>query len=365
MALDNHGDIAHVKGSATKPYELKNTHGVISCSCPAWRNQSIPTDRRTCKHIKKVRGEVAEAARLGADPHTLTQVATTAEMRADAAHTKAAEHAAQGKKLRPDEKARLFGAPVLLANKYNFEFDPTGWWVSEKLDGVRAYWDGQQFVSRQGNVFHAPNWFREGLPSFPLDGELWVGRQQFQKTISIVRQLDAGEAWRQVSYVLFDRPVKAPFEQRLAEATTWCFEARLNGMHHVRVLEHERVESRYHLEGELRRIVRIGGEGLMLRQPGSFYEVGRSSTLLKVKPFQDDEATILEHVPGKGRHRGRLGGVVVRMQDGTTFNVGTGFTDAQRESPPPVGTTITFRYTEKTNAGVPKCASFVRVREAE
>ena len=105
----------------------------------------------------------------------------------------------------------------------------------------------------------------------------------------------------------------------------------------------------------------LGGEGLMLRQPGSRYEAGRSATLLKVKTFHDAEASVLEHIPGAGRHKGRLGALLVQLPDGTKFSVGTGFSDYQRENPPPVGSTITFRYQELTDGGVPRFPSFVRI----
>ena len=116
------------------------------------------------------------------------------------------------------------------------------------------------------------------------------------------------------------------------------------------------------LKAELARVESLGGEGLMLRQPGSQYEAGRSTTLLKVKTFHDAEGRVVEHLPGKGRHAGRLGAVVVELPNGLTFSVGTGFSDAQRQNPPPVGSMITYRYQELTDRGVPRFPSFVRVR---
>ena len=99
------------------------------------------------------------------------------------------------------------GAPaLLLAHKWNGKSDLTGWWMSEKLDGVRAYWTGSQFVSRLGNTYHAPAWFTKSLPKYPLDGELWVGRKLFQKTVSVVRRANAGDEWKNVRYLVFDAP---------------------------------------------------------------------------------------------------------------------------------------------------------------
>jgi DNA ligase len=100
----------------------------------------------------------------------------------------------------------------------------------------------------------------------------------------------------------------------------------------------------------------------MLRRPGSRYESGRSSTLLKVKSFHDAEARVLEHQGGAGQHKRRLGAALVELDDGTRFAVGTGFSDAEREHPPAIGSVITFRYQELSDGGVPRFPSFVGVR---
>jgi hypothetical protein len=232
--------------------------------------------------------------------------------------------------------------------------------MSEKLDGVRAYWDGTQLLSRLGNPFKPPAWFADPLPKEPLDGELWVGRKQFQKTVGIVRRQDQCELWREVRDVVFDAPGHpGPFEERLRHLEvigTGCGA-------HVVVHPHEPCRGQDHLRTELARVEALGGEGLMLRKPGSKYEVGRSFTLLKVKTFHDAEARVLAHVAGAGKHAGRLGSLLAQLPDGTEFNVGTGFSDAERESPPPVGSIITFRYQELSDGGVPRFPSYVGVRD--
>src|SRR5438309_3061987 len=187
------GETTQMQGSSAKPYLLKNTGGVYSCSCPAWRNQSLAIEKRTCEHLRKLRGDAAEETRLGG---ALPQraVRTTGE----------AEGGAKA------------GPPLLLAESWDNVTDLTGWWMSEKLDGVRAYWDGKQFLSRQGNLFHAPDWFVEGLPSVPLDGELWVARKAFQRTVGIVRRQDKPDIWKEVKYLIFDAPAAGgPFEERM------------------------------------------------------------------------------------------------------------------------------------------------------
>lgn len=386
------GTPVYIKGSGAKPYELKNVGGVYSCTCPAWRNQGIPIDKRTCKHLRAHCGSASEDARIGGGHIAINQVGTTsgriqtAQPNVSAAPVSAPNHngkaitadaayaqtildraAAEGRKLRQDEKAKLHGPPVLLAHKFeDFEdLDPTGWWWSEKYDGVRAWWDGTQFISRQGNVFQAPDWFRAALPNHLLDGELWMGRQMFQKTISVVKRLDWGEGAKLIKYVMYDAPhLNKPFEDRLAYleerfATDMVHET------HLAVAPHAKVQSRKHLLELLKKYEAQGAEGIMIRKPGSLYEKGRSNTLLKVKPFKDGEAVVLGYEPGKGRHKGVMGGCNVRLPSGVEFTVGTGFTDAERRAPPKVGETITFRYTELTEDGKPKCASFVCVRDYE
>ncbi|OWK36349.1 DNA ligase [Fimbriiglobus ruber] len=332
------GKTAEMLGSGSKPYILKNVGGVYSCSCPAWRNQSIAIEKRTCKHLRKFRGDAAEDARIGS-----------------ATPPKPATTDATG-----DEEPTAAGPPLLLAESWDATADLTGWWMSEKLDGVRAYWDGSRFLSRLGNVYHAPDWFVQGLPPMILDGELWVGRKAFQRTVGIVRRQDKPDIWKEVRFLIFDAPAaRGTFESRmefLGQAIPG-WKAAYAALH-----PHAVCRGTDHLRGELSRVEALGGEGLMLRKPGSKYETGRSSTLLKVKSFHDAEAVVVAHEAGKGRHKGRLGALVVRLGNGKEFSVGTGFSDREREAPPAPGATITFRYQELSDGGIPRFPSFVRVR---
>ena len=325
------GEVFEMKGSARKPYQLKNVGGVYSCSCPAWRNQSEPIERRTCKHLRKLRGDQAEKDRIG--------------------------KALSRPKAEPKD-----APPILLAHPWDNERDLAGWWMSEKLDGVRAYFDGEKFLSRQGNIYHAPDWFIEGIPGMVLDGELWIKRKAFQTTVSVVRRQDKSEHWRDVRFVVFDAPKEeGPFEQRM-ETLRELLDPDYSDFAYTVFLEQTLCEGVEHLQEELERVESLGGEGLMMRSPGSSYEVGRSDTLLKVKTFHDDEAVVIDHLPGKGRHKGRLGAVAVQLPNGIQFSVGTGFSDAEREAPPEIGAVITFRYQELSNGGVPRFPTFVRER---
>ncbi len=236
------GETCEMKGSGAKPYVLKNTGGVYSCTCPAWRNQSVGIERRTCKHLKKLRGEAAEAARLGESVSRSTAPSADAETGTDGAP-------AEGK-----------APPLLLAHSWENDVDLTGWWMSEKLDGVRAYWDGRRFISRLGNEFIAPRWFVAAFPDIPLDGELWGGRKRFQRTVSIARRQDAPQDWSELAFLVFDAPaVTGAFEKRIDAART---ELRERLPKFARLHEHVRCDSVDHLKRELRaRHEGLGGGG--------------------------------------------------------------------------------------------------------
>ena len=322
------GETVFVTGSAAKPYELRNTGGVYSCSCPAWRNQSAPIDLRSCKHIASIRGAAAETARVG---RKVTSV-----------------------------KASKSSSPkLLLTQKWEPHVDPTGGWMSEKLDGVRALWTGEGFVSRLGNIYHAPDWFIEDFPSVPLDGELWMGRGLFQKTVSVARRQDKSDHWKDIRFVMFDAPdAKGLFEARM----DYMHSEFSSSLKYGSVLEHVVCKGPDHLEEELRRVEGLSGEGLMLREPGSEYIRTRSTTLLKVKTFYDAEAKVIGYKGGQGRHRDRVGALELITPKGVTFFAGTGLSDAERENPPEIGALVTYRYQELTDAGVPRFPTYVGVR---
>jgi DNA ligase-1 len=345
------GESAEVKGSGSSVYTLRNTGGVYSCSCPAWRNQSIGIERRTCKHLRRYRGDAAEQARLGSTD--LLPLPAARRVAGGAGGASAGGASGDGGELTQEP-------PLLLAHKWDSQEDLAGWWLSEKLDGVRAYWDGRHFLSRLGNPFLAPDWFTAGLPATPLDGELWAGRKAFQRTVSVVRRQDRGREWESIRYVVFDAPSHGgAFEERIDHCRSTLGAA---GSRFVSVHDHVRCEGVEHLRRELTRVESLGGEGLMLRRPGSRYEVGRSTSLLKVKSFHDAEAVVVEHLAGAGKHKGRLGALQLQMPDGTCFSVGTGFSDAERADPPPLGALVTYRYQELSPAGVPRFPTFVAVR---
>jgi len=239
---------------------------------------------------------------------------------------------------------------ILLAEVYRDQVDISRYLVSEKLDGVRAVWDGTTLRFRSGKEINAPRWFVDGLPKRPLDGELWIARGTFERLSGIVRKdVPDDNEWRQVRYMIFELPgAPGTFRER-AEAMREI--ARQANIPWLREIEQFSVVDRDSLKKRMKEVVKAGGEGLMLHRADALYETGRSDTLLKMKPWEDAEAVVIGHVPGKGKYSGMLGALRVRTSDGREFSLGTGFTDEQRRNPPLLGSTVTYRYRDVTGNG--------------
>ena len=254
-----------------------------------------------------------------------------------------------------------FAAGPMLPKVYSEQVNVCGWLMSEKLDGVRGYWDGQQLLSKNGHLLNPPQEFIRGLPDFPLEGELWGGRGTFEQTAATVKRKQPHDGWLQLKFAIFDVPDNSgKFTQRIKTAQDWF---AVHPSPYAFVIPQTPVRDNKHLQEELERIEGLGGEGLIVRQPDAFYVSGRSMEILKVKSYQDAEATVVASLPGKGRNEGRLGSLLVQLDDGTQFRIGTGFSDAERENPPAVGEVITFKYYGKYQSGTPKFPVFLRVRQ--
>ena len=251
---------------------------------------------------------------------------------------------------------------LLLANTWRDDIDLDRYWVSEKLDGVRAYWDGETLTSRKGNRFNAPAWFTEGFPRVPLDGELWMGRGTFERLSGAVRRKNPDDAqWRRIRFMVFDLPSSpVTFDERLQRLRE-MFESIASPR--IALLEQFRVADRDALMATLNEVVAGGGEGLMLHKGSSVYTAGRTDDLLKLKTYEDAEAKVVGHLPGKGKFTGMLGALLVQMPDGRRFRLGTGFTIEERREPPPLGATVTYKHSGKTGNGLPRFASFLRIRD--
>lgn len=254
----------------------------------------------------------------------------------------------------------------LLAQQYKSGIDISQYLISEKYDGVRAMWDGKQLYTRQGNIINAPNWFTKDLPKTPLDGELWIARSQFDALSGAVRkEMPIDAEWQQITYNIFELPnAPGPFEARAKLILAIVNNAHANNQAlHLKAVNQFRLKDEAGLQAKLKQVVKNGGEGLMLHLASAEYITGRSTVLIKLKPLYDAEATVIAHTAGKGKYTGKLGAMVVKTPEGIIFKLGSGLSDAQRESPPKIGSLITYTYKDKTKNGKPKFARFLRVRD--
>ena len=250
-----------------------------------------------------------------------------------------------------------------LATTYKSEVQIKDYLISEKLDGVRGRWDGQQMWTKQGNKINTPIWFIKNFPSEPLDGELWIGREQFETVSGAVRRIKPPEhVWKNIKFMVFDVPLhKGTFKQRYNYAKT-----QFAGVSpYLKVVEQFRVKDNQALMTELNQKVRAGAEGLMLHKASSLYRDGRNPDLLKLKQYQDAEAKVVAYIEGKGRFKGMLGSLLVEMPNGTRFKIGSGFSVEERKNPPKIGSVITYKYFGFTANKKPRFASFLRVRFPE
>lgn len=248
---------------------------------------------------------------------------------------------------------------LMLARDAKLDIDPAGYLVSEKFDGVRAVWDGRTLRFRSGLPVNAPDWFLARLPGQRLDGELWLERGQFEVLSGIVRKAVPVDAeWRTLRYQLFDLPGAAGnFAARAKQIQSV---ARLAAWQQLLAIPQAAMADQAALRRRLDDVLRAGGEGLMLHRADALWNPGRSTALLKLKPMQDAEAVVVGHVAGRGKHAGRLGALQVRTPQGQEFLIGTGFSDEQREAPPPEGSSVTYRFRGLTATGLPRHASFLR-----
>jgi len=263
---------------------------------------------------------------------------------------------------------------LMLLKTYQPNQDITGWLMSEKLDGVRAYWDGKHLISRQGNVYASPEWFTQHFPPFEVDGELWLARGQFQETVSIVRQQIPDNRWKQITYNIFEVPnQKGGLLERLSILKAFL---KHTPNSFIKIIEQKTIKSNQDIEKELKRILALGGEGLVVRNPDTTYQTGRLASALKIKQKQDAECVVKSYTKGQGKFTGLVGAIkcqlipeqVARLftklnaKNKQIIKVGSGLTDNQRLHPPKVGSVITFQYIGLTNKGLPRFPVFLRER---
>ena len=256
--------------------------------------------------------------------------------------------------------------PILLANVLSPQVDVTQYLVSEKYDGVRAIWDGKMLRFRSGRTVAAPAWFIAKLPPEALDGELWLARGRFDELSGIVRKAVPVDAeWRRVNYMIFELPqpegaAPVAFSERAIRIKALVGHADFPAL---KAVDQHPVKDRAALKRELDAVVNGRGEGLMLHLADAPYVTGRSDVLLKLKPLLDTEAKVVAHIPGKGKHSGKMGALLVETPAGLRFKLGTGFSDSLRANPPPIDALVTYTYRDVTPTGKPRFASFLRIRD--
>ena len=254
-------------------------------------------------------------------------------------------------------------APQQLARLYQDDIVVKNYWISEKLDGIRGRWNGSALITRNGNTINAPAWFVKNFPHQTLDGELWLARNSFEKTASIALRKTPNTGWQNIKFMLFDLPKhKGTFSQRLTQMQLLVDAV---ASPYLQVIPQFKLANQRQLMLKLDELVAQGAEGLMLHYQEAYYQDGRSENLLKLKKHQDAEATVIAYIPGKGKYKSMLGSLLVELENGLQFKIGSGFSDIQRRDPPLIGTVITFKYYGLTAKGIPRFASFLRTKPAD
>jgi len=251
----------------------------------------------------------------------------------------------------------LAGKLDLLLLKTYKDQNITGWVMSEKLDGIRAYWNGTHLISRGGKIIYAPKWFTRNYPPFEIDGELWTKRGDFENISSIVRDKRPGTEWEKIKHYIFEVPhAEGGLFERLKKVKPFADKT-------IRIIKQIPIKDRTHLRLLLKEIEEKGGEGLVVRDPRAPYINKRTSKALKVKTFQDAECEVLGYTKGKGKYKGLVGALVCKLSNETEFKIGSGLSNKERVNPPKIGTMVTFKYQNFTKYGKPRFPVFLRVRE--
>ena len=247
--------------------------------------------------------------------------------------------------------------PKLMLLKNYKEQNITNWVMSEKLDGIRAYWNGHELLTRNGNKIHAPKWFTKDYPPFEIDGELWTKRGDFENISSIVRDKTPSKKWIEVKYYIFEVPnAKGGLFERLAKVK--AYKSNI-----IKIISQIKVKNKNHLKKYLKEIESKGGEGVVVRDPNAPYINKRTSKVLKVKTFLDKECKIIAYNEGHGKYNGILGSVTCQMNNNITFRIGSGFSLIERKNPPSIGSIVTFKYKEMTKYGKPRFPVFLRIKK--
>jgi DNA ligase-1 len=247
---------------------------------------------------------------------------------------------------------------LFLLKTYDSSKEVVGWVMSEKLDGIRGFWDGEKLVSRGGNLINAPAWFTQSYPPFAIDGELWTKRNDFENISSIVRSKNSGDRWKNITHHIFEAPnQQGGLLERLLILEKYL---RTNPIPHLKILKQTLIQDKQQLEIFLEEVTSHKGEGVVVRNPSTLYETGRLSSALKVKKYFDTECRVLKILSGKGKYQDKMGSVLCQTDNGKQLRIGSGFKDKDRNIPPAIGSEITFKYYGFTKKGKFKYPVYLR-----
>lgn len=249
---------------------------------------------------------------------------------------------------------------LFLLKTYQQKNDVIGWVMSEKLDGIRGFWDGEKLISRGGITLNPPKSWTANFPNFAIDGELWTKHSDFEGISSIVRQKIPDSRWQNVSFNIFEVPKQeGGILQRLKVLRDYLQQYPSET---IKIIKQIPIKSKQQLNNFLDKIIKNKGEGVVVRNPKTLYQTGRLSSALKIKKYQDDECIVLEILGGKGKYKDKMGALKCQTKAGEIFKIGSGFTDIQRENPPAVGTQITFKYYGLTKNKKYKHPVFLKIK---
>nr|WP_314389655.1 DNA ligase [uncultured Campylobacter sp.] len=252
-----------------------------------------------------------------------------------------------------------------------------GWLASEKLDGVRAYWDGRNLRSRNGKILAVPEGWSTHFPSFALDGELYTARGEFEKIQSTVMdKTPSVAAWSEIKFHIFDVPeASGGLLERLSELEKFIVKNPQAGQN-LKIIKQVKVKDNAEFEAFAEQIVAKGGEGAVAREPNAPYERKRSKNALKYKKFKDAECEVISINKGSGKYANFAGSLTCKAlgskddkekagepKEGTIFKIGSGLSDENRQEPPKIGSIITYKFQNLTSNGKPRFPIFLRVRE--
>ena len=246
-----------------------------------------------------------------------------------------------------------------LTPKMRASLDISQYYMSEKLDGVRGYWDGTQLRSRQGLTIVTPHWFTAYLGDIPIEGEIWLGRETFQALSGLIARSDENDPlWHSVTFQIFDMPAhRGAFHERVMAMKTHI--ANLSPLNpHLKMVDQVRVDSWATVDAALKAVVAGGGEGLMLHHQHAIYQPYiRHTDLLKVKEIDDGCAVIRGFTAGKGKYESMVGAFEVEVMiddELKRFRLGSGLTDQMRQNPPDIGTKVLYLHNGFTQRGIPR-----------